>query len=259
VAQQFLAALLTQPRVKRLLSSEHFSVDGTLLEAWASLKSFRPKDGSGDPPRPGRNGERDFHGERRRNDTHASTTDTDARLFRKGPGKEARLVFMGHALMENRNGLVVGAVATRASGHAERLAAMTLIEPFADRPRPVTLGADKGYDSGSFVMECRELAVTPHVAQNQSGRRSAIDGRTTRHLGYAVSQRNPQTHRGGLWLGPRRWPGCANCGTADYPRSIGNSPSLWPPMISSGCPNCSRKPRRDRDPRTWPRHIAALR
>jgi len=189
VAQQFLAALLTQPRVKRLLSSEHFSVDGTLLEAWASLKSFRPKDGSGDPPRPGRNGERAFHGERRRNDTHASTTDTDARLFRKGPGKEARLVFMGHALMENRNGLVVGAVATRASGHAERLAAMTLIEPFADRPRPVTLGADKGYDSGGFVTECRELAVTPHVAQNQSGRRSAIDGRTTRHLGYAVSQR----------------------------------------------------------------------
>lgn len=189
VAQQFLAAVLAQPPVKRLLSSEHFSVDGTLLEAWASVKSFRPKDGLGDPPGPGRNGERDFHGERRKNDTHASTTDSDARLFRKGPGKEARLCFMGHALMENRNGLVVGAAATRASGHAERLAAVSLIEPFADRPRPLTLGADKGYDSTDFVIACRKRAVTPHVAQNQSGRRSAIDHRTTRHVGYAISQR----------------------------------------------------------------------
>jgi hypothetical protein len=126
-----------------LLSSEHFSVDGTLLEAWASLKSFRPKDGSGEPPDPGRNGERDFHGERRRNDTHVSTTDPEARLFRKGPGKEARLCFMGHALMENRNGLIVGAVTTTASGHAERWAALTLIEPHAATPEPVTLGADK--------------------------------------------------------------------------------------------------------------------
>jgi transposase len=189
VAQQFLAAVLAQKQVKRLLSSEHFSVDGTLLEAWASLKSFRPKDGSGDPPGPGRNGEHDFHGERRRNDTHASTTDADARLFRKGPGKEARLVFMGHALMENRNGLVVGAVATRASGHAERLAALALIAPHGERPRPVTLGADKGYDSSDFVMELREQAVTPHLARNQSGRRSAIDRRTSRHPGYAISQR----------------------------------------------------------------------
>jgi transposase len=189
VAQQFLAAGLAQPKVKRLLSSEHFSVDGTLLEAWASVKSFRPKDGADDPPGPGRNGERDFHGERRRNDTHASTSDADARLARKGAGKEARLCFMGHALMENRSGLVVGAVVTRASGHAERLAALSLIEPFADRPLPVTLGADRGYDSSDFVMECRALAVTPHVAQNQSGRRSAIDRRTTRHPGYAVSQR----------------------------------------------------------------------
>ncbi len=189
VAQQFLAAVLAQPQVKQLLSSEHFSVDGTLLEAWASMKSFRPKDGAGDPPEPGRNGERDFHGERRKNDTHASTSDADARLFRTGPGKEARLCFMGHALMENRNGLVVGAVTTRAPGHAERLSALRLIEPFADRPRPITLGADKGYDSSDFVTACREHAVTPHVAQNQSGRRSAIDGRTARHAGYAVSQR----------------------------------------------------------------------
>jgi transposase len=187
VASQFLTAVLSQDKVKRLLSSEHFSVDGTLLEAWASPKSFRPKDGSGEPPAPGRNGTHDFRAERRRNTTHASTTDPDARLFRKGPGKEARLCFIGHALMENRNGLIVGAVTTRASGHAERLAALALIEPHADRPQPVTLGADKGYDTGDFVMELREKAVTPHVAQNTNRRRSAIDGRTTRHPGYAVS------------------------------------------------------------------------
>jgi len=189
IAAKFLAAVLAHGKVARLLSSEHFSVDGTLIEAWASLKSFRPRDGSGEPPAPGRNGERDFHGEKRKNDTHASTTDPDARLFRKGPGKEARLCFMGHALMENRHGLVVGAVATRASGHAERLAALHLIEPHADRPTPVTLGADKGYDAADFVMECREIGVTPHLAQNTAGRRSAIDGRTSRHPGYAVSQR----------------------------------------------------------------------
>ena len=189
VAAQFLAAVLAQDEVKALLSSEHFSVDGTLLEAWASLKSFRPKDGPGEPRGPGRNGERDFHGEQRRNDTHASSTDPDARLFRKGSGKEARLCFMGHALMENRNGLIVGAMITTASGHAERQAAQTLIEPHAETPPPVTLGADKGYDSADFVRALRDRAVTPHVAQNTSGRHSAIDGRTTRHPGYAVSQR----------------------------------------------------------------------
>jgi DDE family transposase len=180
VAAKFLTAVLSQDKIKQLLSSGHFSVDGTLPEAWASPKSFRPKDGSGELPGPGRNGERDFHGERRKNDTHLSTTDGDARLFRKGPGKEARLCFMGHALMENRSGLIVNAVATRASGHAERLAALALTEPHADRPQPVTLGADKGYDTKDFVIELRDKAVTPHVAQNQSGRCSAIDGRTTR-------------------------------------------------------------------------------
>jgi IS5 family transposase len=189
VATKFLSAVLSQSRVKRLLSSEHFSVDGTLIEAWASPKSFKPKDGSGMPPNPGRNGERDFHGERRTNDTHASTTDPDARLARKSRGKEAKLSFMGHALMENRNGLIVGAVATRASGHAERLAAIALIEPHAERPQPITLGGDKNYDTNDFVTELRERAVTPHVAQNDTNRRSAIDGRTTRHPGYAVSIR----------------------------------------------------------------------
>ena len=188
IAGRFLAAVLAQPKVKALLSDEHFSVDGTLLEAWASTKSFRPRDGSGASPDPGRNSEQDFHGQKRSNETHASTSDPDARLYRKGRGKEAKLCFMGHALMENRNGLIVGAVATRASGHAERLAAQHLIEPFADRPQRITVGADKGFDTQDFVAEMREINVTPHVAQNDNGRRSAIDGRTTRHPGYAVSQ-----------------------------------------------------------------------
>lgn len=191
IAAKLLSAILAQPRVKRLLSTDHFSVDGTLIEAWASMKSFRPKDGSGEPPAEGggRNREADFHGRRRSNDTHASTTDPDARLYRKGPGKEAKLCFMGHALMENRNGLVVDACLTPADGHGERIAALHMIEPRTDRPQAITLGADKAYDAEDFVNELRAMKVTPHVAQNTSGRSSAIDGRTTRHAGYAVSQR----------------------------------------------------------------------
>ena len=136
IAAKLLSAVLAQPRVKRLLSTDHFSVDGTLIEAWASMKSFRPKDGSDDPPPSGggRNREADFHGQKRSNETHASTTDPEARLYRKGPGKEAKLCFMGHALMENRNGLVVDACLTEANGHAERIAALHMIEPRADRP-----------------------------------------------------------------------------------------------------------------------------
>ena len=190
LAAKLLSAVLAQPRVKRLLSTDHFSVDGTLVEAWASMKSFRPKDGSGEPPAgDGRNREADFHGQKRSNETHASTTDPDARLYRKGPGKEAKLCFMGHALMENRNGLVVDACLTEANGHAERIAALHMIEPRADRPRPITLGADRGYDAEDFINELRSMKATPHVAQNTSGRSSAVDGRTTRHAGYAVSQR----------------------------------------------------------------------
>ena len=189
IASRFLATVLARPKVKALLSSEHFSVDGTLLEAWASTKSFRPKDGSGPPPGAGRNGEQDFHGQTRSNDTHASTTDGDARLYKKGQGKEAKLCFMGHALMENRNGLIIGATATRASGHAEWLAAQHMIEPHAERAQRITLAADKGYDTQDFVAEMREINVTPHVAQNDNGRRSAIDGRTTRHPGYVASLR----------------------------------------------------------------------
>jgi len=191
IAAKFLSAVLSQPRVKRLISSDHFSVDGTLIEAWASLKSFKPRDGSdAEPPAGGgRNAEADFHGRKRSNDTHASTTDPDARLYRKGPGKEAKLSFMGHGLMENRHGLLVDACLTRADGHAERVAALHMIEPRAERPQAVTLGADKGYDAADFVNELRSLKVTPHVAQNTTNRRSAIDGRTTRHGGYLVSQR----------------------------------------------------------------------
>jgi transposase len=190
IAAKFLAAVLTQPKIKRLLSSDHFSVDGTLIEAWASMKSFKPKNaGGGDPPPGGgRNAETDFRGEQRSNRTHGSTSDPDAKLYRKGPGMEAKLCFIGHALMENRHGLFVDTRLTRVSGHAERLAALEMIEPRADRPVAVTLGGDKGFDAADFVMELREINVTPHIAQNTS-RRSAIDGRTTRHPGYAISQR----------------------------------------------------------------------
>jgi transposase len=191
IAAKFLAAILTQPKIRQLLSTEHFSVDGTLIEAWASMKSFKPKDrdrGNEPPASGGRNEEANFRGEKRSNQTHASTTDPDAMLYRKGPGMEAKLCFIGHALMENRNGLFVDTRLTRVSGHAERLAALDMIEPRADRPNPITLAGDKGFDAADFVMELREINVTPHLAQNTS-RRSAIDGRTTRHPGYSVSQR----------------------------------------------------------------------
>jgi transposase len=188
IAAQFMAAVLNQERIKRLLSDDHFSVDGTLIEAWASLKSFRPKDGGGEPPAPGRNGERDFHGEKRSNETHASTTDRDARLYRKGPGQPAKLAYLGHVLMENRHALVVDTRLTLATGTAEREAALEMV---AARPgnHRITLGADKAYDVAGFVDDLRACNVTPHVAQNTTNRRSAIDGRTTRHPGYAVSGR----------------------------------------------------------------------
>jgi IS5 family transposase len=192
IATKFLRALLGQPQVKRLLSSEHFSVDGTLIAAWASMKSFGPKkppDGGKPSGGGGRNAPANFKGQKRSNETHRSTTDPDARLYRKGPGMEAKLCFIGHGLMENGSGLLVDARLTRVSGHAERLAALDMIEPWAEHPRAITLGADKGYDAADFVEELRTLNVRPHVAQNTSGRRSAIDRRTTRHKGYGSSQR----------------------------------------------------------------------
>ena len=196
VAAKFLEAVLRHPKVKRFLSDDHFSVDGTLVEAWASMKSFRAKDGGDEPPSPGRNGERDFHGEKRANDTHESKSDPDAKLFKKGVGKESKLCFMGHALMENSNGLVVQAHLTPASGTAEREAAIHMLNKQSPgSTRRITLGADKGYDAASFVGDLRQMAVTPHVARNDAltktgkRRRSAIDGRTTRHPGYAISLR----------------------------------------------------------------------
>ena len=193
VASKLLAGVVGHPKVRGLLSREHFSVDGTLIEAWASMKSFRAKDGSDEDPGPGRNGERDFHGQKRSNESHASTTDPDARLHRKGKGKEAKLCFMGHVLMENRNALAVEGELTRAHGAAEPATAIALVERHACGRR-VTVGGDKAFDTADFVLELRELGATPHVAQNayeteKAKRSSAIDGRTTRHPGYAVSQR----------------------------------------------------------------------
>ena len=189
VAMAFLERVVAQAAQRGLLSGEHFTVDGTLIEAWASMKSFRPKDGSGAPPTDGgRNTERDFHGEKRTNETHASTTDPDARLYRKSAGQGAKLCHMGHLTMENRHGLIVETELTPATGWGERVAAEAMIEDVARGPC-ATLAADKAYDTMAFVAALRAHGVVPHVAQNLSGRRSAIDARTTRHAGYALSQR----------------------------------------------------------------------
>jgi hypothetical protein len=189
VSGAFFDSVCGQARQEGLLSDEHFTVDGTLIEAWASLKSFRPK-GSDDPQGgdqgKGRNVDVDFRGQRRKNDTHASTTDPDSRLYRKGLGKEARLCYMGHVLMENRNGLVVDSRLTLATGTAEREAAMEMIEGIAGSKR-ITVAGDKGYDQQDFVERLRACDATPHVAQKERG--SAIDARTCRHPGYEVSQR----------------------------------------------------------------------
>lgn len=221
MSRKVMAAILAHREVAPLLSDEHFSVDGTLVKAWASMKSFQPKaetappdeDGPGDPPasdttpdpaasetpaeidpmprntKPHRNAEVDFKGEKRSNATHASKTDPDARLYKKSPGTGAMLCFMGHALMENRNGLIVQGDLTQAEGHAERKAALNMIHRHSPgSTRRLTLGADKGYDAGGFVRDLRQACVTPHVAQKS--RYSAIDGRTTRHEGYGQSQKH---------------------------------------------------------------------
>jgi len=220
MSRKVMAAILAHREVAPLLSDEHFSVDGTLVKAWASMKSFQPKagdtppdDAPGGPPAPdtraedhpepthsesaqmprpdrqSRNAEVDFRGEKRSNATHASTTDPDARLYKKSPGTGAMLCFMGHALMENRSGLIVQADLTLADGHAERRAALNMIHAHSPgSTRQLTLGADRGYDSADFVRDLRQACVTPHVARKS--RHSAIDGRTTRHEGYALSQKH---------------------------------------------------------------------
>ena len=198
VSAKFLNGVVEHKKVRRLLSRDHFSVDGTLIEAWASMKSFRPKGSNDDGP--GRNKERDFHGEKRSNETHESTTDPDARLYRKGKGRESKICFMGHALMENRHGLVVGGGVSLATGTAEREEALRMIDAY--RPmestggkRRITLAGDKGFDVAAFVDDLRERKVTPHIAiqdhltKTGKRRKTKIDGRTTRHAGYRISQR----------------------------------------------------------------------
>jgi len=208
IAAKFLTGIIKHRQVSRLLSRDHFSVDGTLIDAWASMKSFRAKDdsaggnddgGPGPFDRPGRNQTRDFHGRRRSNASHASVTDPDARLYRKGNGKESRLCYMGHALMENRHGLVVGSALTLASGTAERAAALEMIDEYRPPQEPgggrrLTLAGDKGYDVEAFVEDLRGRKVTPHIAvqdhvsKTGKRRKTKIDARTTRHPGYAISQ-----------------------------------------------------------------------
>jgi transposase len=194
VAAQFFDLIVAQARRAKLMSSEHFTVDGTLIDAWASLKSFKKKASKDDdvPPSPptGSNPDVDFHGEKRSNDTHESTTDPESRLARKGYGKEAKLSFSGHALMENRNGLLCEIRIAEANGFAEREVALQMMADRIEGPEHVTLGADKGYDTRGFVAGCRALNVVPHVAQHATRRGgSAIDARTTRHPGYPISQR----------------------------------------------------------------------
>ncbi len=185
VAKTLFAEVLAQARSRDLLSTEHFTVDGTLIEAWASHKSFKPKEGADQqPPDDPGNPTVDFHGERRSNATHQSTTDSEARLARKGPGKEAKLSYAGHVLMENRNGIAVNGCVTQADGRAEPQAALAMVEEIPGEHR-VTLGADKGYDRKEFVQELRDHQVTPHIACKQT---SIIDARTTRHPGYVISQ-----------------------------------------------------------------------
>lgn len=191
IADVFFDQVMAIARERALLSDEHFTVDGTLIEAWAGQKSFQKKEGSSQPPSDGgSNPTVNFHGEKRSNATHESTTDPEARLYRKGPGKEARLSFMGHVLMDNRYGLAVDSRLTMATGTAEREAAHEMVKAVPNRrSKHPTVGADKAYDTKDFVKNLRKLTVTPQVAQNTNGRSSAIDGRTTCHAGYEVSQR----------------------------------------------------------------------
>jgi transposase len=190
VADEFFAAVVRQAKLRRYVSSDHFSVDGTLLNAWASHKSFKPKDGPPSEPPVGRNVEVQWHGEKRSNDTHASTTDPEARLYRKSNNTAATLCYAGHLLMEHRSALIVDAELTTADGYAERATALEMLARLPASKRRRTVAGDKNYDTKGFVADARVLGFTPHVAPNISGnRRSAIDGRTTRHAGHTVSQR----------------------------------------------------------------------
>jgi transposase len=189
VADAFFAEVLAAIRADGLLSDEHFTVDGTLLEAWASHKSFKPKDGPSAPRDDPKNPTVNFHGQQRRNDTHQSTTDPEARLYKKAGGREAKLGYLAHLLTENRHGFIVDTAVTDAMGTAERDAALMMLGELPLTTRRVTVGADKNFDMPAWVTAVRQMGITPHVAQHTTNRRSAIDGRTTRHPGYALSQR----------------------------------------------------------------------
>lgn len=187
VGRSLLAAVVAQAKARNLVSDEHFSVDGTLIEAWASMKSFRRKDDAPPPPSGGSNVEVDFRGEQRSNDTHKSTTDPECRLYKKGRGQESKLAYLGHALMENRNGLAVDACVTQANGFAERDAAIKMVEAIKT-DKPITLGADKGYDAAEFVERLEKARVVPHIAQHTRNRKSAVPAAIAKSPGYAVSQ-----------------------------------------------------------------------
>ena len=189
IADRFFAVVVAQAKLRRYVSSDHFSVDGTLLEAWASQKSFQPKDGPSGPPLPGRNAEVSFRGQRRANATHGSTTDPEARMARKSTGTAAKLSYTGHLLMEHRNALLVDIELSEATGYAERDTALEMLGRLPATKRRRTLAGDKGYDTKDFVAELRDRGITPHLAPNTTRQRSTIDGRTTRHPGHATSQR----------------------------------------------------------------------
>ena len=189
IADAFFAEVLAAIRAEGLLSDEHFTVDGTLLEAWASHKSFKPKQAPPTPPDDPKNPTVNFHGQQRRNDTHQSTTDPDARLYKKAVGREAKLGYLAHLLTENRHGFIVDTAVTDAMGTAERDAALMMLGELPLTTRRVTVGGDKNFDMPAWVVAVRQMGITPHVAQHTTNRRSAIDGRTTRHPGYALSQR----------------------------------------------------------------------
>ena len=243
--------MVAEARRRRLLSAEHFTGDGTLLEAWASLKSYRPRDDQDTLSGGGRNLEVDFRGQQRRSDTHASTTDPDARLYRKGPGQKAALSYMGHLLTENRHGLVVDVELTEANGRAEREAAVAMVE--RSTAGRATLGADRGYDTRDFVAQLRSRGVTPHVAVNdRRWGRGAIDGRTTRHAGYALSQRRrkrvevlsgPGSPRSSA--GSRPWAEAASSATWEPPPTASGWSSPQRPTTWSASPS-SRSPQRRR-------------
>jgi Transposase DDE domain len=250
VADEFFAAVVDQARLRRYLSSDHFSVDGTLLEAWASHKSFKPMDGPPTEPPAGRNVEVQFHGEKRSNETHASTTDPESRLYRKSNAAPAKLCYAGHLLMEHRSALIVDAELTTADGYAERATAIEMIARLPRSGRRRTVAGDKGYDTRGSVADIRSPGFTPHVAQNNSRQRSAIDGRTTRHAGHAVSTRiRKRIEEPFGWI--KRSAAAASSATA-VDNATGPGSASPPPSTTSSASSASTPTTPDRHQRARP-------